>query len=264
VIFANRGRDHEDGGDGPDRLWALSRFDVEFIGDPNGDELSGGNGNDRFRVRDGEVDLVHCGEGTDHVKADQFDQVDNDCEHVDRGDVTVARPGGRRGREPGRARGLTTTVGAGTVARPCQPTTSSRTSASRPSILASDFARLGEQVESSWTPGARVIHVDVMDGHFVPPISIGSLIVDALRDLVHGRGGMLDVHLMVERPERRIQDFAGGGRRFDRRPLGGHAARELRAPGGARRRAERGLALNPATPPTSWRAWPATSTTCSA
>jgi Ca2+-binding RTX toxin-like protein len=88
VIFANRGRDHEDGGDGRDRLWALSRFDVEFIGDPNGDELTGGNGNDRFRVRDGEVDLVHCGEGNDHVKADQFDAVDNDCEHVDRRDVT--------------------------------------------------------------------------------------------------------------------------------------------------------------------------------
>ena len=54
--------------------------------------------------------------------------------------------------------------------------------------------------------GARVIHVDVMDGHFVPPISIGALIVDALRDLVHERGGVLDVHLMVERPERRIED----------------------------------------------------------
>ena len=61
---------------------------MEFIGDPNGDELTGGNGNDRFRVRDGEVDLVHCGEGDDRVKADQFDQVDNDCEHVDRRDVT--------------------------------------------------------------------------------------------------------------------------------------------------------------------------------
>ena len=88
LIFANRGRDHSDGGGGPDVLWALSRFDVDFIGDPNGDELTGAAGNDRFRVRDGEVDLVHCGDGTDHVKADQFDQVDNDCEHVDRRDIT--------------------------------------------------------------------------------------------------------------------------------------------------------------------------------
>jgi Ca2+-binding RTX toxin-like protein len=88
LIFANRGRDKEDGGDGPDRLWALSRFDVASIGDPNGDELTGGNGNDRFRVRDGEVDLVHCGAGIDRVKADQFDAVDADCEHVDRRDVT--------------------------------------------------------------------------------------------------------------------------------------------------------------------------------
>ncbi len=88
VIFANRGRDHSDGGNGPDLLWALSRFDVAAIGDPEGDELSGDNGRDRFRVRDGEVDLVHCGEGIDHVMADQFDIVDTDCEHVDRRDVT--------------------------------------------------------------------------------------------------------------------------------------------------------------------------------
>jgi Ca2+-binding RTX toxin-like protein len=88
IIFANRGRDHTNGGDGPDVLWALSRFDVALIGDPEGDELSGGNGRDRFRVRDGEVDLVHCGDGVDRVRADQFDAVDNDCEHVDRRDVT--------------------------------------------------------------------------------------------------------------------------------------------------------------------------------
>ena len=80
-----------------------------------------------------------------------------------------------------------------------------------PSILAADFARLGEQVEAVMDAGARVVHVDVMDGHFVPPISIGPLIVDALRDLVHERGGVLDVHLMVERPERRIEEFASTG-----------------------------------------------------
>ena len=112
---------------------------------------------------------MHCGEGIDHVLADQFDQVDNDCEHVDRQGRHLARPGRRRGREPGRARGLTTTVGAGTVARPCQPTTSSADVRVAPSILASDFARLGEQVEAVMDAGARVIHVDVMDGHFVPP-----------------------------------------------------------------------------------------------
>jgi Ca2+-binding RTX toxin-like protein len=88
LIFANRGRDHSDGGGGPDVLWAHSRFDVAAVGDPDGDELSGGNGRDLFRVRDGEVDLVHCGEGRDHVLADQFDTVDHDCEHVDRRDAT--------------------------------------------------------------------------------------------------------------------------------------------------------------------------------
>jgi len=59
--------------------------------------------------------------------------------------------------------------------------------------------------------GARVIHVDVMDGHFVPPITIGPLIVAAIRDLVHDRGGILDCHLMIERPERQIEAFATAG-----------------------------------------------------
>jgi ribulose-phosphate 3-epimerase len=59
--------------------------------------------------------------------------------------------------------------------------------------------------------GAKVIHVDVMDGQFVPPITIGSLIVDSLRELVHGRGGILDCHLMVDRPERHVEAFAKAG-----------------------------------------------------
>jgi ribulose-phosphate 3-epimerase len=80
-----------------------------------------------------------------------------------------------------------------------------------PSILASDFARLGEQVTAVLDAGVQAIHVDVMDGHFVPPITIGPLIVDALRELVHGRGALLDVHLMIERPERQVEAFAQAG-----------------------------------------------------
>src|SRR5690242_21162044 len=59
--------------------------------------------------------------------------------------------------------------------------------------------------------GARVIHVDVMDGHFVPPITFGAVIVDALAEQVHGAGGILDVHLMIERPERQVADIARAG-----------------------------------------------------
>jgi ribulose-phosphate 3-epimerase len=80
-----------------------------------------------------------------------------------------------------------------------------------PSILSADFARLGSQVQEVIGAGARVIHVDVMDGHFVPPITIGPLIVGALADQVHGAGAILDVHLMIERPERQVAEFASAG-----------------------------------------------------
>jgi ribulose-phosphate 3-epimerase len=118
-----------------------------------------------------------------------------------------------------------------------------------PSILSADFARLGAQVETVMEAGARVIHVDVMDGHFVPPISIGALVVESLREQVHDAGGVLDVHLMVERPERRIDEFAAAGSdsiavHWEATPHVHYALKAVRDAG-----LHAGLAINPATPP---------------
>ena len=77
-----------------------------------------------------------------------------------------------------------------------------------PSILASDFARLGEEVKDVEAAGADYIHVDVMDGHFVPNITIGAPIVRALRPVT---SLPLDVHLMIENPDQYIEEFADAG-----------------------------------------------------
>ncbi|MGR9088786.1 MAG: ribulose-phosphate 3-epimerase, partial [Gammaproteobacteria bacterium] len=78
-----------------------------------------------------------------------------------------------------------------------------------PSILSADFARLGEEVDNVLAAGADIVHFDVMDNHFVPNLTIGPLVCEALRK--HGVTAPIDVHLMVEPVDRIIPDFAKAG-----------------------------------------------------
>ncbi len=116
-----------------------------------------------------------------------------------------------------------------------------------PSILAADFGRLREQVREVVDAGARVIHVDIMDGHFVPPITFGPIAVEALRELVHDGGAMLDVHLMIERPERQVEEFVRAGAdsitfHFEATPHAARLAHLIREHGSTA-----GVAINPGT-----------------
>jgi len=78
-----------------------------------------------------------------------------------------------------------------------------------PSILSADFARLGEEVDNVLKAGAGIVHFDVMDNHYVPNLTIGPLVCEALRN--HGVTAPIDVHLMVKPVDRIIPDFAKAG-----------------------------------------------------
>ena len=78
-----------------------------------------------------------------------------------------------------------------------------------PSILSADFARLGEEVDNVLAAGADIVHFDVMDNHFVPNLTIGPLVCDALRK--HGVTAPIDVHLMVDPVDRIVPDFIKAG-----------------------------------------------------
>jgi ribulose-phosphate 3-epimerase len=80
-----------------------------------------------------------------------------------------------------------------------------------PSLYAADFSRLGEQIGDVVPAGARVFHFDVGDGHFVPEITVGPIVLTSIAPLVHGWGGVLDCHLMVAEPERHFEAVAKAG-----------------------------------------------------
>ncbi|UCF87176.1 MAG: ribulose-phosphate 3-epimerase [Nitrospiraceae bacterium] len=115
-----------------------------------------------------------------------------------------------------------------------------------PSILSADFSRLGEEIKAAEQAGADLIHIDIMDGHFVPNITIGPPVVKAIRDITTIP---LDVHLMIEDPDRYISDFAKAG--ADMITIHAEASTHLHRSINyiKANNAKAGVSLNPATPP---------------
>lgn len=86
-----------------------------------------------------------------------------------------------------------------------------RTVEIEPSLYAADFARLGEQIEYLLHAGARIFHFDVGDGHFVEPVTMGPIVLASIAPMIHGAGGVIDCHLMVDDPEHHFEQIAKAG-----------------------------------------------------
>jgi ribulose-phosphate 3-epimerase len=80
-----------------------------------------------------------------------------------------------------------------------------------PSLYAADFTRLGEQIDALLAAGCRVFHFDVGDGHFVPPVTIGPVVLRSIAPMIHAAGGVIDCHLMVSDPAHHFPEFAESG-----------------------------------------------------
>lgn len=80
-----------------------------------------------------------------------------------------------------------------------------------PSLYAADFTRLGEQIEALLDAGCRIFHFDVGDGHFIPPVTIGPVVLRSIAPLIHDAGGVIDCHLMVADPAHHFPEFAASG-----------------------------------------------------
>ena len=80
-----------------------------------------------------------------------------------------------------------------------------------PSLYAADFTRLGEQIDALLAAGCRVFHFDVGDAHFVPPVTIGPVVLRSIAPMIHAAGGVIDCHLMVSDPAHHFPEFAASG-----------------------------------------------------
>ena len=118
-----------------------------------------------------------------------------------------------------------------------------------PSFYAADFRRLGEQIDALLGAGCRVFHFDCGDGHFVPPVTMGPVVLRSIAPAIHAAGGVLDCHLMVDDPTHHLEEFAVSGADSVTFHVEVAAAPASGAAGGGLPGLGWGIAITPSTPP---------------